>query len=370
MSAVDDARSLFQILDTIGSAAEPGDSFAPAALEAIADARVYGVSAPKEVGGLDLPLTEVVDVWTELARADGSIGWCAFASDVSLAYFGAYLPDEGVDIVFDGGLPWIAGQYAPNGTGQRDGDDWIVDGEYQFGSGITLAERAGCGFLANAPDGGDPAFLFGSFPVAEIEPKGNWDVLGLRATMSIDYGVRGVRVPEVCTFDFFAPRVHRGSPMHHLGVLPLTAAGHGAWALGVSRRVLDEFVIAAGRTRMGAPSPLAESEHVAISFARLESRWGAARAWMRETCAAAEAAAAERGGPPDTLTTDRVRQACVHANREAADIGREAYLLAGTTALRDGPVQRCFRDLHAGAQHFFASNAASIDFARGLLAQP
>jgi indole-3-acetate monooxygenase len=65
-----------------------------------------------------------------------------------------------------------------------------------------------------------------------------------------------------------------------------------------------------------------------------------------------------------------VRQACVHANREAADIGREAYLLAGTTALRDGPVQRCFRDLHAGAQHFFASNAASIDFARGLLAQP
>ena len=42
--------------------------------------------------------------------------------------------------------------------------------------------------------------------------------------------------------------------------------------------------------------------------------------------------------------------------------------LAGTAALRDGPLQRAFRDLHAAAQHFFASDAASIDWARGLLA--
>ena len=53
----------------------------------------------------------------------------------------------------------------------------------------------------------------------------------------------------------------------------------------------------------------------------------------------------------------------------SADIARQAYLLAGTEALRDGPLQRAFRDLHAGAQHFFASNAASIDWARGLLAR-
>jgi hypothetical protein len=30
-------------------------------------------------------------------------------------------------------------------------------------------------------------------------------------------------------------------------------------------------------------------------------------------------------------------------------------------------MQRCFRDLHAGTQHYFASDAASIDFAQGLL---
>ena len=45
----------------------------------------------------------------------------------------------------------------------------------------------------------------------------------------------------------------------------------------------------------------------------------------------------------------------------------EAYRLAGTVALRDGGLQRAFRDLHAGGQHFFASNAASIDWAKTLL---
>jgi hypothetical protein len=137
----------------------------------------------------------------------------------------------------------------------------------------------------------------------------------------------------------------------------------------VTRRTLDELVAVAGRVRMGAPAPLAESEHVLISYARLESRWAAGRAWVREVCAEAEAEAAARGGPPEALTADRLRQACVHVNREGADIAREAYLLAGTAALREGPLQRCFRDLHAGAQHFFASSSASIDWARGLLAR-
>jgi hypothetical protein len=63
-----------------------------------------------------------------------------------------------------------------------------------------------------------------------------------------------------------------------------------------------------------------------------------------------------------------VRQATVHVTQEGADIVRQAYLLAGTTALRDGPLQRCFRDIHAGSQHFFASPASTLDYARDRMA--
>lgn len=368
MSAAAQATALFDELAAIGAAAG-GGSFDPVAIDRIVEAGLLGVSVPKEVGGAELPLTEAVEVWAELARADGSIGWVAFAMDTALSYFGAYLPDEGVAELFAHGLPRMAGQFAPNGTAVADGDTWVVDGSYQFGSGITIADVAGCGFLATPPGGGDPAYLFGSFPVDQAELRGNWDVLGLQATQSVDYGVAGVRVPATQTFDFFAPTAHRGGPVARLGVLPLTAVGHGAWALGVTRRVLDELLVAASRVRMGAATSIGDSDHGLITIARLESRYRAGRAWVLEVCEQAEAECEASGDFLSAETGNLVRQACVHVNQEGAHIAQEAYLLAGTSALRDGALQRGFRDLHAGAQHFFASNAASLDWARGLLTQ-
>ena len=46
-----------------------------------------------------------------------------------------------------------------------------------------------------------------------------------------------------------------------------------------------------------------------------------------------------------------------------------ALRLAGTDALRDGPLQTCFRDIHAGSQHFFAGELASIELGRRGLAE-
>ncbi len=69
------------------------------------------------------------------------------------------------------------------------------------------------------------------------------------------------------------------------------------------------------------------------------------------------------------MTANLLREACRQVNQGGADIAREAYLLAGTRALRDGPIQRGFRDLHAGSQHFFASPSAAVDLATSLLAK-
>ena len=113
MTAVENATALFATIDAAGSAAPPGGSFDPSVLTDIRDAGLYGISVPREVGGVDLPLVEAVDVWAEIARADASIGWCLFASDVALAYFGAYLGDDGAEAVFGGGLPVMGGSSLP-----------------------------------------------------------------------------------------------------------------------------------------------------------------------------------------------------------------------------------------------------------------
>lgn len=335
-------------------------------MDLLVDAGLLGLMVPRAVGGSELALSDIVEVYEEVSRADGSTGWCYFAADCTAAYFGAYLDDAGAEAVFADGVPLMAGQFAPNGTAEVQGDELVLNGDYQFGSGIAHASWAGAGLLTIAA-GAEPEYLFACFPVEEVELRGNWDVLGLQGTASYDYGVRDVRVPRHQAFDFFAPVVHRGGPLYRLGVLPLTAAGHAGWALGVTRRVLDELAAVAGNiTRLGATSSLAASERFRYEFGVLEGRFRAGRAWVREVCASAEAEAA-REGAISALTASLLREACRKVNQDGADIARQAYLLAGTRALRDGPIQRGFRDLHAGSQHFFAGPAAALDLAASLL---
>ena len=247
-SPLDAARDLFEQLDANVGSSPPGEPIPRASMDLLIDAGLLGLMVPRAVGGAELALPDIVDVYEEVSRADGSTGWCYFAADCTAAYFGAYLDDAGAATVFADGVPLMAGQFAPNGTAAVHGDELVITGDYQFGSGIAHAAWVGAGVLTSTTEGADPEYLFACFPAAKAELRGNWDVLGLQATASYDYGVRDVHTPRSQSFNFFEPTVHRGGPLYTLGVLPLTAAGHAGWALGVTRRVLDELAAIATST--------------------------------------------------------------------------------------------------------------------------
>lgn len=365
--ALDSARDLFDTVDS--NARDAGSEPVPqATVDALVGAGLHAVASPVEVGGTELSLVDQIDVYAEVARADGSAGWCLMANAVTSAFFGAWAGDEFVDRVFAEGVPLAAGQFAPNGVAVPDDGGYRVTGDYQFGSGVRHSAWVGAGTLTEPEDGSDPQMLFVLMPADEVELAGNWDVLGLESTASWDYAVRDVWVPEEATFDFFAPVRRRGGPVFELGVLCLTAAGHAGFALGVCRRVLDELVaVARDKHRMGAATPLRESERFLVELATAESRYRSAAAWVQEAFAEVQAPV-EQGREVDPGLVNVARQATVFATRECADVARQAYQLAGTTALREGPIQQGFRDLHAGMQHFFASPAASVDMGRDLLA--
>ena len=366
-NALEAARDLYDLIDREADAA--GDDPVPrATVDALVEADLHAVMSPKDVGGGELSLVDAIDVFTEVARADGSAGWCLMANAATISFFGSWAADDFSQQLFAEGVPLAAGQFAPNGTAVADGDGWLVQGDYQFGSGVNHSTWIGGGVMAEPADGGDAKYLFMLMPVDEVEMRGNWDVLGLVSTASWDYAVRDVHVPDGATFEFFAPVRHRGGPVYDLGVLCLTAAGHAGFAAGVGRRVLDELqAVAMTKHRMGAATPLHESERFLHELASLESRFRSAMAWMRDTFVAAERTVAD-GGAADPAEINATRQSTVFLTQEVADIARQAYLLAGTTALRDGALQRCFRDIHAGSQHFFAGPSATLDFGRDLLA--
>jgi alkylation response protein AidB-like acyl-CoA dehydrogenase len=291
------------------------------------------------------------------------------AGATTVAYFASYCDQGFVDRMFADGIPLGAGQFAPNGTGVREDGGFRITGNYQFGSGIHTAEWVGAGVLVASAEGSDepPEFRFAVVPKARAELRGNWEVLGLQSTASYDYGITDVLCPEEASFLFAAPTRQRGGSYFELGVMVLTAVGHAGWALGVARRALDELMaMSKTKIRMASATVLKDGERFLHTLGTLESRYRAARAWVREEFAGCEQTAI-RTESVDPVEMVRVRQATVHATREAVDIVHEAYLLAGTTSLRAGPLQRCFRDIHAGSQHYFAGPAATLEMARNLV---
>ena len=339
-------------------------------VDAMRKAGLFGVLCPREVGGGELPLLDVLDVFEEVSRSDGSAGWCLMAGATTVAYFGAYCEQDFVNEMFADGVPLAAGQFAPNGTAAREPGGYRITGNYSFGSGLHTADWVGAGILVPSQDGPDepPEYRFAVVPKSEVEVRGNWNVLGLQSTASYDYGLDGVLAPAAATFLFAAPTRRRGGPYFELGVMVLTAVGHAGFALGLARRALDELAgLSQSKIRMASATVLKEGERFLHSLGTLESRYAASRAWVRETLSSAEQTAI-RTEAVDPVESIRVRQATVHVTREAVDIVHQAYLLAGTSSLRESALQRCFRDIHAASQHYFASPAATLEMARRIVA--
>ena len=366
-AALESARDLFDLVDT-NARQSRHEPVPQATVDALVAANLHAVMTPRAVGGLELPVVDAIDVFAEISRADGSTGWCLMANAATVGYFGAWSADDFAKALFADGVPLTAGQFAPNGVATPDGDGYRITGNFQFGSGVHHSSWVGAGVVTAPTDGSDPKLLFSLMPAADVQLKGNWDVLGLESTASWDYSIDDVWVPAGATFDYFTPTRLRGGAGFELGVMGLTAAGHAGFALGVVRRALDELTaIARTKQRMGSSSAMRDSERFIVELANLEARARSAASWVRERFAAAEHTALETGHA-DPNEVAMARQATVHATQDGADVVRRAYLLAGTDALRAGPLQTCFRDMHAASQHFFAGDLASLEVGRALLA--
>jgi hypothetical protein len=252
------ARALRKTIDAGARTTDGATSVvADETVEAMTQAGLYGIMAPREVGGAELPLVEAIDVLAEVARADGSAGWCLMANASTVSLFGAYLDDAFIDEMFGAGVPRVA--FGTNyGTAQPEDGGYRISGRYAFGSGIAHARWIGAGLIHPA----DPEqILFCALPADQAKILGNWDVMGLQETGSFDYAVNDVWVPEAATFPFVSPVRRRGGPVFELGVIPLTAAAHAGFAIGVVRRALDELAaLARCKQRFGAASTLAENE--------------------------------------------------------------------------------------------------------------
>ncbi len=374
-SALARARQLATRIEAHAARAEQERTLPPGLVCELADGGLFRFVLPVELGGEAAGYRDAIEVWEEISRADGSTGWTAMANGSGAAAAAAFLSDEAVEKIF-GGDPaaTVGGQFAPRGQGTPESGGYRVTGSYNFGSGTGHARPVSAGFIPLVdgaptlrPDG-LPEMRVGFVPREQVEFTDGWHVMGLQGTGSYDYEVREALIPEGFSFPLFGATRLRGHPLFDQGMMPMTAAGHASFALGVGRRALDELAaIATTRQRMGDPTALAGKPTFQKGFAVHESQLRAARLFVLESFRAAEEAAG--AGREIRLEERALLRAATNLATEAAKQATAfAHEFAGTVAIRDGSLlQRCFRDMHTGSQHAFIGEKVWCDSAQALL---
>lgn len=323
---------------------------------------------PGEAGGSEPGFAELIETWIEMARQDGSLGWIGIANIPSACFAAAYLPDEGFAEVFtdNDNRVTMGGQFFPNGTGEKTEqggrEGYRISGAWQFGSGTGHSEYVCAGFLpmqnGEMVVGADgmPQMLVAVVPREEITFTDGWHVQGLKGTGSYNYEMQEVFVPAARTYPLMGREPRRGGTTYQFGVMPLTAGGHAAWALGVARSMIDDVVaIAKEKTRMGDESSIAHKQTFQRNLAHHEGMWRAAHRLVVDTFTEVEAQVAAGESLTPTMRAD-MRIAATYATEASREIVQWAHLAAGTTAIREGSrLERAFRDMYTGTQHAFIS---------------
>jgi alkylation response protein AidB-like acyl-CoA dehydrogenase len=319
--------------------------------EALHAEGLLGMWVPRSVrGGAELDPVVSLEVIENVSYGDPSAGWVLMAASLAIGTGAAYLKDEAVEELFAGPrLPVIAGQGTRPGVAKPASGGYSLTGSWSFASGIKHGTHI---HTLGLIEGTNEARIF-VLPVGKATLIDNWDVLGLRATGSIDYTTKDVFVPEAYSHVATTEEPLRGGHLYRLGIIGFAAICHSGWACGIGRRVLDELVGVVAE-KAGRAGTLAESASFQEQFANVEAVVRSARAFVYETWNDVAATLA-RGDKPSVRQHSLIRLALAHATWSAHEAAMFAYRAAGTAALRAGTIQHLFRDMHAGTQHITSS---------------
>ncbi|MEB3371674.1 acyl-CoA dehydrogenase family protein [Saccharopolyspora mangrovi] len=342
-------RAIGPVLEDNAEHSEEIGRLSDESAKALIDTGIFRIAIPTDVGGYEFSPRQALETIAEVSYFDASAGWAFMAVQLATGTTPAYL---GWDVVHDlypnvrrGQHALIAGQGTKPGEAVKVEGGYRISGDWQFASGVSMATHVHtAAFCADEGRG-----LVFTLPIKQVALQDNWDVMGLRATGSIDYSIREAFVPASYAYEATCAEPRMGGALYRLGLANMAGICHVGWALGVGRRMLDEMrALAAKKT--GAPRAAVDTQQFHAEYAQAEAKFRAARAFAAETWRQCEETL-DNGERLSTEQETLTRLMLNNATWSVHEVGQTVYKWAGTAALRRSALQRFFRDLHGGTQH-------------------
>ncbi|MBF6541544.1 acyl-CoA dehydrogenase family protein [Nocardia brasiliensis] len=330
------------------AAAERGSLTDDVAQDLLA-AGIVRAGLPENLGGYEFSPLQLIQTIERLSYHDASAGWTMMVlqmvTGTTAAYLGAAAAAELFPDVAAGKHALLSGHGTRPGRAVPVDGGYLVSGQWQFASGMALATHIHSAIQVEGT--GEPRIL--AMPKSQVMLVDNWDVLGLRATSSIDYHCTEVFVPQTHTYPATTMTPANGGAIYRIGVVNMSAIVHTGWALGTGRRLLDELRRYAVQ-KSGSFHAAVDTAQFHAEYAGAEAKLRSARAWVMRVWQDHEETLTD-GDPLSTEQETLVRLALNHATWTAHDVGQTVHRWAATTAIRRGPIDRFLRDLETGTQH-------------------
>ncbi|HEX2825003.1 MAG TPA: acyl-CoA dehydrogenase family protein [Burkholderiales bacterium] len=326
--------------------------------EALADAGMFHMAVPREIGGGEIDFPIYVRVIEELGKADASTAW-AVNQGATYATYSARIASASAarEIWID--TPRSVVSNSPGATAKAVvvPGGYIVSGRQGFSTGCRHASwiAANTTVYENGEvrlRDGKPEARYCVLPVAQAEILDTWHTRGMRGTGTHHFEVKDVFVPEERTYFPRGMPALRGGPRYKIPSGLSFAAGDAAVALAVSRSCLDAFYDLAGaKVPRYTTNLLRDQPTIQLSMGQAEAALRSGRAFLMQAVEDIWADATTM----EAVTVDRrvaLRLAATHAIRLAAQIVDAVYNAAGATAAFEGNlIQRHFQDIHVITQH-------------------
>jgi alkylation response protein AidB-like acyl-CoA dehydrogenase len=353
-------RRLEDLAPAVRSRASEADRLARLPRE-ISDALVrhelFRLWIPQHAAGLEVSLTEALQIYEAAACIDGSVGWAVMIGSGG-GLFAAYLSPQTAHAIYSPADAVIAGSGAPDGLAERVAGGYRATGHWRYASGADYATTftANCKIVERGSpvlaSDGTPLIRAMAFDASQVKVIPAWDTSGMRGTGSDDFEVHEVFVPEERSFSVLTDRPRATGALYRLPFGVLTELPVASVALGIARHVLEAFESLARRKRgYGSSQPMALDPFVQARFAEGHASWRLIKAGLDSLAARAWQIASSPGALSSRELAEITAGCAVSVARLRALAG-ELIAASGMTGIQMGEeIARAWRDLQTVAAH-------------------
>jgi indole-3-acetate monooxygenase len=356
---LDIARALAPRIRARAAEIEAGRQLPRDLVMEIANARLFKVALSEAEGGLGADVLTTLRVIEEVARADGSTGWCLAMGINTFRQSAQFEPDVRRTLFHSDPVGVSAGSANPRGRAVAVPNGYQVTGHWLFASGCmhsSLLHGACKVFDGDTPrlrPNGDQEVRIAYFsPKSLARIVDTWNVSGMRGTGSHDIVVDDAFVPEEHTFSALDTRARVTGPMNRMHGFDLAGCGFCCVGLGVARAAIDAFVeLANAKIPRSAPGLLRDRVMVQAQVGEAEALLRSGRALLFDVVEEMWNTVLARDLVTESQRSD-LRMAMTHAAQSAARATHMVCVAAGTTSIfESSPLERYARDAEVVTRH-------------------